>query len=361
MPIIINVIGIDILDHFDSKSYSKNVGTFPNNRIDLFISFLKKSVLDNEAPLCTGNLLDKRQHHYAKKADGSYDNSRLVTKTGSCHLMRYTQAEAVGCFDELYDHLLTEKSLNKPNLNLISRKRLHIAFVGDSRIRQQFYNFLKLIPDYDRMTEPSPLPFVYDGDMEVISNLLRLRITFYWQPLIDDTVVQLTRMWATDAETDAPYLLVLSMALWHMLQSEGANHQLYQKKLKQLAPVLHQLANVSQIIWLNQFPTVEFYGNINGPNTEIHTEKIHQYNVAVGRILGNQKSVRIWDSCNPLAEEYVRGCTFSQRIQYALNDPSDSFFNFKDYSHAGYSALSQSTQLLLNDICNNNRKYILRD
>lgn len=49
--------------------------------------------------------------------------------------------------------------------------------------------------------------------MEVISNLLRLRITFYWQPLIDDTVVQLTRIWATDDETDPPCLLILSIVL----------------------------------------------------------------------------------------------------------------------------------------------------
>lgn len=103
-------------------------------------------MLGNEAPLCTGNLLDQREHHYAKKADGSYDNSRLKTKTGSCHLTRYTQAEAVGCLDALYDHL-TENSPIKPYLNLLSnsRKRVHIAFVGDSRIRQQFHNFLKVV------------------------------------------------------------------------------------------------------------------------------------------------------------------------------------------------------------------------
>lgn len=71
-----------------------------------------------------------------------------------------------------------------------------------------------------------------------------------------------------------------------MLQSEGADHLLYQEKLKKLAPILGQLANVSQVVWLNQFPTVEFYGNTDGHNTDIHSEKIHHYNLAVRRILG---------------------------------------------------------------------------
>ncbi len=46
--------------------------------------------------------------------------------------------------------------------------------------------------------------------MEVISNLLRLRITFQWQPIIDNTIIETIRLWATDDETDPPYLLILS-------------------------------------------------------------------------------------------------------------------------------------------------------
>jgi hypothetical protein len=76
------------------------------------------------------------------------------------------------------------------------------------------------------------------------------------------------------------------IAVWHMLQSQGANFSLYQKKLNEFAPILGQLSNVSQVIWLNQYPTVDFYGNINAHNTDIHLQKIHHYNQAVRRILG---------------------------------------------------------------------------
>jgi hypothetical protein len=69
---------------------------------------------------------------------------------------------------------------------------------------------------------------------------------------------------------------VTGIALWHMLKSKGAD-----QKLKLLALFLGQLANVSQVIWLNQYPAIESFGNIDAPNTDIFSEKIHHYNQAV--------------------------------------------------------------------------------
>ena len=84
-----------------------------------------------ESPLCSGNLLDKREFHYAKNAGGSYDNSRMIYKFGSCQLLHYNFENVVGCIDAL-------------NERHKSAKNLHFAFIGDSRIRQQFFNFLKV-------------------------------------------------------------------------------------------------------------------------------------------------------------------------------------------------------------------------
>jgi hypothetical protein len=99
-----------------------------------------------EFPLCSGNLLDNREHHYAKEADGSYDNSRMISKLGSCQLTRYTFEQVVTCFNALCErhHLSWNNSSN--NLNVVDRlhKNLHFAFIGDSRMRQQFLNFLKV-------------------------------------------------------------------------------------------------------------------------------------------------------------------------------------------------------------------------
>jgi hypothetical protein len=66
-----------------------------------------------------------------------------------------------------------------------------------------------LIPDYDRKSEPSPLPFVYHGDMEVTSDIMRLRLSFQWRPLINDSVIDTIRQWATYSQTDRPDLIIL--------------------------------------------------------------------------------------------------------------------------------------------------------
>jgi hypothetical protein len=99
-----------------------------------------------ELPLCTGNLLDKREHRYAKEADGSYDNSRLVSKSGSCRLIRYTFDQVVSCFDALYERHYSARRFphNLISIDRRTQENLHFVFIGDSRIRQQFINFLKV-------------------------------------------------------------------------------------------------------------------------------------------------------------------------------------------------------------------------
>ena len=70
-----------------------------------------------------------------------------------------------------------------------------------------------------------------------------------------------------------------------MLQINGNNFQLYQKRLRELAPNLGRLAQTSKVIWLNQYPTVDNYDENTGHNTDIHNEKVHQYNKAIRCIL----------------------------------------------------------------------------
>jgi hypothetical protein len=72
----------------------------------------------------------------------------------------------------------------------------------------------------------------------------------------------------------------------------------------------------------------------------------------------NQNSqIRIWDSSNPLAEEYVRGCATIKRDEKFTVDGRPYLFkdiayaDCNDYIHTGFLALSQATQLLFNNIC----------
>jgi hypothetical protein len=99
--------------------------------------FERTELSENELPLCVGNLLDQQEYNYVEFARGSYDDSssRLISKTGSCKLLHYSAENAVACLDAL------KKGSTK--------NTLHFAFMGDSRIRQQFYNFVRVNKMFD--------------------------------------------------------------------------------------------------------------------------------------------------------------------------------------------------------------------
>ncbi len=85
-----------------------------------------------------------------KKQRMAFENSlKLNSKFGSCRLLQYTVDSVVTCLDSLYctDKLAAQhvpsNVLNRNNI--LYHKELHFAFIGDSRIRQQFFNFLKVL------------------------------------------------------------------------------------------------------------------------------------------------------------------------------------------------------------------------
>jgi hypothetical protein len=62
------------------------------------------------------------------------------------------------------------------------------------------------------------------------------------------------------------------MEVHHMLKTNGADYDQYLKKLIELIWLLGQFAQFSQVIWLNQYPTMD------PSNRDIFSEKIHLYN-----------------------------------------------------------------------------------
>ena len=99
--------------------------------------FRKSEKSDFGLPVCVGNLLDQRDYHYVNWATRS-SNNRLVSKTHppySCRLLHYTSKRAVTCFDFLSQFRLKQNG---------KFSKLHFIFMGDSRMRQQFFYFLKV-------------------------------------------------------------------------------------------------------------------------------------------------------------------------------------------------------------------------
>lgn len=69
---------------------------------------------------------------------------------------------------------------------------------------------LKLIPDFDKISQPTIIPNAYHAEIEITSQILGLKLSFRWQPLINDNVIKTMRRWADSYETERPHLIFLS-------------------------------------------------------------------------------------------------------------------------------------------------------
>ena len=126
----------------------------------------------------------------------------------------------------------------------------------------------------------------------------------------------------------------------------------FRRGLVRLAPLLDKL-NRSRIVWLNQYPALDFVfdNRETGRNPEVGTDKLRHFNDLARSVLGSMApGVRVWDSAEPLVEEYVRGCYGHRRT--VADHHLNTWIECDDYIHVGHSVLSQMSQLLVNDLCN---------
>jgi hypothetical protein len=54
------------------------------------------------------------------------------------------------------------------------------------------------------------MPFYIHEDMDYISDMLRLRVSFKWRPLIDKNVTDTIRKWVESPASQRPYWILLS-------------------------------------------------------------------------------------------------------------------------------------------------------
>lgn len=93
-------------------------------------------------PLCMGGILDKRSFNY-HRTDGYW---AMTPKEDSnhrrCKLHRYNKNDVTNCIDALSSRSTENRSGVSSNGN--RPEPIHLAFVGDSRIRQHFYDFIEV-------------------------------------------------------------------------------------------------------------------------------------------------------------------------------------------------------------------------
>ena len=115
----------------------------------------KNNITTQLLPICVGNLLDRREFNLNSHSSSCCDNndddiiSRLMTSFRNpdgefCRLMSYTSGRPiVACLDALFHRHHHEWLLAK-NDKATAETELIFIFIGDSRIRQQFINFVKV-------------------------------------------------------------------------------------------------------------------------------------------------------------------------------------------------------------------------
>ncbi|KZS01750.1 Uncharacterized protein APZ42_001491 [Daphnia magna] len=88
--------------------------------------------------ICEGNLLDQTELNCEKKTNGFFHRSRSETRP--CRLRQYTVEDAVTCLDDLVSN---QDRFPQTGTKPIPRRH-RFVFIGDSRIRQQYLNFIKV-------------------------------------------------------------------------------------------------------------------------------------------------------------------------------------------------------------------------
>jgi hypothetical protein len=100
-----------------------------------------------QPPLCVGNLLNGRAYDGIGDELADVISRRSLLKTRDdgtiCHLMRYAAQPIVTCLDALFHQVTANISSSSPLM--MAPDELIFVFMGDSRIRQQFLNFVKVL------------------------------------------------------------------------------------------------------------------------------------------------------------------------------------------------------------------------
>ncbi|XP_036184050.1 N-acetylneuraminate 9-O-acetyltransferase isoform X4 [Myotis myotis] len=206
----------------------------------------------------------------------------------------------------------------------------HIAFVGDSRIRQLFYSFVKIInPQFkEEGNKHENIPFE--------DKIASVKVDFLWHPEVNGSMKQCIKVWAEDSVAK-PHVIVAGAATWSIKIHNGSNEALSQYKMNitSIAPLLEKLAKTSDVYWVLQDPV---YEDLLSENRKMITnEKIDAYNEA---------AVSVLNSSTRNSKSHVKMFSVSKLIA------QETIMESLDGLHLPESSRETSAMILMNVYCN---------
>ncbi|XP_048410768.1 N-acetylneuraminate 9-O-acetyltransferase isoform X1 [Stegostoma tigrinum] len=181
----------------------------------------------------------------------------------------------------------------------------YIAFVGDSRIRQFFYAFVKII-NSDIKEEGNKHENISFEDRST-----SLKVDFLWYPEVNNSMKDCFKAWTEGARLK-PHLIVVGAATWSIKIHNGSMEALsqYKTNLTLLTPLLQKLAETNDIYWVLQDPV---YEDLLSENRKMITnQRIGLYNDVTLSILNSSArstaaKVKILRASKLIAEETIAG------------------------------------------------------
>ncbi|RXN26219.1 CAS1 domain-containing 1 [Labeo rohita] len=186
-----------------------------------------------------------------------------------------------------------------------------IAFVGDSRIRQLFYSFIKMM----------------NPEVKEVGNK-----DFLWYAEVNNSLKEQLISW-TEGSASKPHVIIIGAATWSIKLHNGKSEALLQYKanLTAISDTLEKLAEHSEVYWVLQDPVYEDV--LSDSRKMITNEQINLYNeAAVSTLNTSKKKIKFLEASRQAAME-----TISQSV---------------DGLHLPESTRDVGAMVLMNSLCN---------
>ncbi|XP_068567168.1 N-acetylneuraminate 9-O-acetyltransferase [Cebidichthys violaceus] len=157
-----------------------------------------------------------------------------------------------------------------------------VAFVGDSRIRQLFYSFVKIL-DPERREDGNKHE---DISFEVES--ASVNVDFLWYPEANNSMKERLISWTNEGSAK-PDVVILGAATWSIKLRSGSSETLQQYKvnLTAIAAHLEKLADHAEVYWVLQDPVNE--AALSENRKMITNQQLELYNEAAVDVLNASK------------------------------------------------------------------------
>lgn len=210
----------------------------------------------------------------------------------------------------------------------LSKKR--IVFAGDSRIRQLFYSFVKIV-DPERTEDGNKHEDIFFQDEKS-----SLSVDFLWYPEANNSMKERLMSWTHEASA-RPDVVILGAATWSIKLHSGSSETLqqYRANLTAIAVHLDRLAEHGEVYWVLQDPV---YEDVLSENRKMITnQQVDLYNEVAMEVLNNSK---------------YSGRSRVKLLAAARQAALETIVNSDDGLHMPESTRNVGAMVLMNSFCN---------